>query len=306
VATNLSPSKPRAASSSLGSCPVCDTGLRSAGEDWLRKCPGCGFLSSTLTPDIEVAPDHSTLDEHDRAAALAPVRQANFRRILDLLARHAAPRGRLLEVGCGHGWFLKAAQEHGYTAQGLEPDPAMSRVAQQAGLEVATGYFPQDLPAGSQFDVLAFNDVFEHLPDVTGAMRACSQVLAPGGTLLINLPVQTGIFYRLASCLRHLGVRQPFERMWQKHFPSPHLSYFSGPQLRQLAQRHGLECVAETVLPSIQIRGLWQRLRYDRTSSRLRAALLYGGILCGFPILRLLPSDIRVFLFRTSVPPRGA
>lgn len=160
------------------------------------------------------------------------------------------------------------------------------------------GYFPDDLPAGRSFDVITFNDVFEHLPNVGNAMQAARIRLAPGGVLVINVPVRTGFFYRAASLFRIVGVRKPLERLWQKGFPSPHLSYFRADHLRRLAERHGLCCELERPLRTVQREGLWQRLRYDRRGSRLLAALVYGGVVLSLPLLRLLPSDSRVFFFR--------
>src|SRR5688500_19834289 len=40
--------------------------------------------------------------------------------MLELIARHSAPGGRLLEVGTGAGLFLKAASRAGWQASGLE------------------------------------------------------------------------------------------------------------------------------------------------------------------------------------------
>src|SRR5262249_34058548 len=160
--------------------------------------------------------------------------------------------------------FLRAAAESGWSVLGIEPDPEMARLAASGGREVRRGMFPSALKPGERFDAISFNDVFEHLPDVDGALRACANALRPGGLLAINLPDARGPFYRLAHLLARAGVRGPLERLWQKGFASPHLSYFTAPLLRRLVTRHGFQPVHASSLPSVSLAGLWSRLRYDR------------------------------------------
>ncbi|HEX6137905.1 MAG TPA: class I SAM-dependent methyltransferase, partial [Casimicrobiaceae bacterium] len=121
------------------------------------------------------------LREEQREAALEPLRRRNFETVLERLAACGAVRGELLDVGCAHGWFLDAARRRGYVASGIEPDAAIAAQAVRRGHTVTHGRFPQALPAGVRFDVIVFNDVFEHLPDPRGALGAVHAALRPGG-----------------------------------------------------------------------------------------------------------------------------
>lgn len=117
------------------------------------------------------------------------------------------------------------------------------------------GFFPDCLAGGGvdarPYDLIVFNDVFEHLPDVNQAMAACRARLAPGGRLDINLPASSGALYRLSRRLFRIGRPGSFERLWQKDFPSPHLSYFNSVNLARLAPRHGLKPRQSFRLPSL-------------------------------------------------------
>jgi SAM-dependent methyltransferase len=237
---------------------------------------------------------------------LSALRERNFRTIVGLLGNLREQRGRLLDVGCAHGWFLREAASSGWTAVGIEPDPDVARLASRNGTVVRNGTFPGALKPDDRFDVITFNDVFEHLADVNAALRACDAALNPGGLLVINLPDARGALYRLASLLARAGFRRPLERLWQKGFASPHLTYFTAPLLRRLAARHGFRSVFSGQLPSVAWRGLWSRLRYDRRTSLVGSALAWTATCALLSALRALPSDISLEIFeKAPVEPEG-
>jgi len=268
-------------------------------KNWIFACKSCGFLMSSLQPRIEASSFDTSIDEGSRFNALEQLRINNFRRILTQLSTIAPAHGkRLLDVGCAHGWFLDIATQLGFIVNGIEPDPGISILAAKSDRRVWQGFFPDDLPEDQRFDVIVFNDVFEHLPYPSQAIAACHHLLEKGGILVINIPNSNGVFYRLAELLSRLGISTPLERMWQKQFPSPHLSYFNPSQLKQLAEENGfIECHRST-LPSIELKGLWTRLRYDRSTSFLYSALVWLGVVAFFPLIRILPADISLQMFR--------
>jgi hypothetical protein len=81
-----------------------------------------------------------------------------------------------------------------------------------------------------------------------------------------------GLGFRLSRVLRRIGVRGPYERLWQVGFPSPHLWYFSRRGMVSLLARHGLHAAYLGSLPSLTRRGLWQRVHFDRRPSPSSAA----------------------------------
>ncbi|MGE0490652.1 MAG: class I SAM-dependent methyltransferase [Vulcanimicrobiota bacterium] len=73
------------------------------------------------------------------------------------LSKYLSPRSSLLDIGCATGFFLKAAQELGYAAQGVELSADMARFGrQQYGVDITIADFSQfELPAAS-FDAITF------------------------------------------------------------------------------------------------------------------------------------------------------
>lgn len=263
------------------------------------RCPGCGLYRSAFPVAINQA-QADRLDEVRRERALKALRVANFERLLDGCAPHLPKDAAVLDVGCAHGWFLAAAAARGYRPTGLEPDHQVAARTRAAGEPVIEGFFPVALPAGATYDAISFNDVFEHLPDAHAMAEAVRERLNPGGVVILNLPLAGGPVFQLARLAARFGVRGPLARMWQEGLPSPHLAYYSEATALQLFRIHGFEPVAKGRLPSMTTRGLWARIRYDRSVSPLKAAALYV-VAAGLAVVSgVLPPDIGYFVLRKS------
>jgi SAM-dependent methyltransferase len=174
----------------------------------------------------------------------------------------------------------------------------MAAMARRNGAHVIEGYFPNALPPEERFDVITFNDVFEHLPDFNRMVENIRAHLTSGGILVINIPVSEGAVFRLSRAAARLGLKGPLARMWQQGLPSPHLSYFSTSTLTRLMERHGLKLVKSGPLTSIVTDGFYERIRADKAVSPVRAGLTYaaGRTLAYFG--NALPSDIHFFAFK--------
>ncbi len=272
-------------------CPACKGVLEQRLESWLLLCPVCGLWRSRLGTEDRLH-ESQAIDESRRVAGLAALRDENYRRTLDTLRRLGPLEGkRLLDVGCAYGWFLRTAREAGMVPVGLEPDPGIAAAAAGDGLEVLAGYFPAAVPAGEMFDVISFNDVLEHLYDLDGALAACHRLLRPGGLLVVSAPDSRGTLFRVSRALARLGRKDLLHRLWQKGYPSPHLSYFNHSNLAMLTGRHGFVPQEQRELRSLQARGLWSRLHMDRRPS-LRSVLSYLVLAASLPALvHLFPSD---------------
>lgn len=91
--------------------------------------------------------------------------------------------------------------------------------------------------------------------------------------------------------------------MWQRGFPSPHLTYFHPVALAGMLRSHGFREVHRSTLPSFTRTGLWQRLRYDRRSSLFVSAVQWLALGLLSPLQTLLPSDISFQVFVREHPP---
>ena len=226
--------------------------MRPAGSQ-IAKCPACGTEASNL----ESA--GSEIDSETRITGLETLRRENFRTVLDAIAELRPLDGaRVLDVGCAHGWFLDEAAKRGARATGIEPDRALVQRARTSGHEVRAGLFPEAI--AGEFDVIAFNDVLEHIPDARGALQASHRLLGEGGLLSVNIPTSDGLGYKLTRLLRRVGVGGPHDRFWQRGLPCPHVHYFPRVAIVRLVSDCGFAVRAVRPVKSVARDGLWQRV----------------------------------------------
>lgn len=279
-------------------CIVCGNVTSNGLVPWHSTCPECNYERADLAPQINHDSAHARLNESDRETALRALRIENFEAIVDATLRFAPLHAQsLLDVGSAHGWFLEAARMH-FNVLGIEPDATLEKHAAARGLPVRAGYFPDALHDGETFDIIAFNDVIEHIPDIHTALAACRERLSPDGLLILNLPNSRGFFYKTAKLLARLGVRGPFNRLWQKGLPSPHVHYFNHHNLRRLVTKEGFDPVHVFELPALRVRGLMERLRFAGKVGTFTLYAQYVAVICALPVLSLFPSDAVVCMFR--------
>jgi SAM-dependent methyltransferase len=214
---------------------------------------------------------------------LKTVREKNFTRIIETLKEKHAWCNTILDVGSSQGIFLKLAARHGFAVTGLEPDKALAEQSRNSGFNVITGFFPNtDALAGKFFDVIIFNDSFEHIPELPILINGIKKHLNKNGVVAVNLPSSGGLMFQIAFLLYRLGVRIPFDRLWQKNFTSPHLHYFNPWNLDLLFKKYGFIQLGSMPLSYYLISGLWRRLRCKSSLSVSAIAWLLLTLLYPF------------------------
>jgi SAM-dependent methyltransferase len=146
--------------------------------------------------------------------------------------------GRLLEVGCGEGWLLAAAQAAGYEVRGLDfSEAGLTRFHPALLARVTFGDAFENLERliddGAQFDVVAMEHVLEHVLDPEALARRLPRLIAPGGVAAITVPNDFSPLQRLARASGH--IERDF---WVA--PPQHLNYFDAGSLGRFLDRLGL------------------------------------------------------------------
>jgi 2-polyprenyl-3-methyl-5-hydroxy-6-metoxy-1,4-benzoquinol methylase len=127
---------------------------------------------------------------------LHPGKQKYLAYLIDRV-RRVCPTGRVLDVGSGYGFFLRALDDAGYRATGIDVSPHAAQQARRLGVpQVAAATADGTWPFRDEsFEVVTMLDVIEHLHDVGGAVESAWRVLRPGGWLMV-ITLNAGSFAR--------------------------------------------------------------------------------------------------------------
>lgn len=206
-------------------------------------CRACGFAHIVPRPsDEELAgyyqrgfyETHSPPDWAEKEAREQEYWQIEYRDRLEVFERlKVTSDRRLLDVGCGAGWFLAHAASRSWDGLGIEPSEAMwKRAAKRASVVHGSlaDFEPVEL---GRFDAVHVKLVLEHVRDPSEFLRAIDRVVTPGAIVCIEVPND---FNPLQFAVQRVLDKKP----WWVSFPA-HLNYFSFDSLEELLRRHGFE-----------------------------------------------------------------
>lgn len=97
---------------------------------------------------------------------------------------------RVLDLGCGEGWLLRALAQRGIEAVGVDGDATLAQAARAAGcapVHVASyaALVEAHVDIGRGYDVVCANFALLH-QDIIPLLAAMHALLAPGGALVIQ------------------------------------------------------------------------------------------------------------------------
>lgn len=220
-------------------CPDCRGGLEDRDDDLV--CPACDRLLPVEdgVPDLLGATDGVNLGElatqdhvselYEEARYQKPHAREFHRQNLLRMCRMVDLGGRVLDAGCGNGFFFDAARELvPPTAElvGLDLSEAMLRLARQHHPHLVRGDATRLPFADASFDTVLARSLLHHLPDPDAGAREIARVLRPGGELVV-LDTHKTVVSALPRTIANRG----------EHFDEDHKN-FSKDELTSLIGRH--------------------------------------------------------------------
>ena len=184
---------------------------------------------------------------------------------------------RLLDVGCGEGFFLFNASKAGYTTKGIEISQDVAKYARREfGLDVEAKPFEELRFAENYFDVVTLWQVLEHVPYPLMVLKEVHKILKPGGLLATSTPDIEGILAKI------------FRRKWW-NLRRLHINQFTTKTLTDMLNRAGFKNVFSTnykeyismsmlVIPVLKYLQLYERAKTlfhpNSTSGRIMNKLI--------------------------------
>ena len=144
-----------------------------------------------------------------------------FERRLRRISRFK-PTGRVLDVGCGPGFFLEVAADWGYDAWGIDPSAyAVELARRRHGERISADVLETAEFEAASFDLLVAQDAFEHVYSPLRFLEAASRLLRPDGILAITTPDATSLLARVSG------------RRWVSFKIPEHVYYWSPATIRR-------------------------------------------------------------------------
>ena len=200
-------------------------------EIW--QCEHCGLgraETATFNPNDYYTVDYFSGRQRDGYSdylGAEPVLRREFAHSVDFVRRFTRS-GRLLDLGCAYGFFLKEARSH-FETFGIELAEHAAASCREAGLNVLSGVANEtNMEQIGEVDVITMFDVIEHLPQPREVLARCYRYLKPGGVIVIT----TGDFASIVA--RWAGAK------WRLMTPPQHLWYFTKESLRRTSSQFSL------------------------------------------------------------------
>ncbi len=269
-------------------CFICNGDLKK-NNHYSFKCLSCNFYFSNLKPSFG-----------QDVSGIEVLRKKNFRKIIGVI-KSIKKNPDILEIGSGDGYFIEECIQNKLSITGSEAsNDSIFRLKNKFGKKISL--FKLILPESimsktkKRYDVVIFNDVFEHLKDLKKVIINVSEILKRDGIIIVNLPSSDGIIFRISELFMKFGFDKFYNRLWQKNMNSPHLSYFNEKNLKQLFFNNKFINIKSGALDSLSMNN-FERFRKLYKSSLIASIISISGFFF-FIIQKFLPKDIIFICFK--------
>ena len=96
--------------------------------------------------------------------------------------------GKILDIGCGTGSFLKVCEENSWEVYGIDPSETATNTAfTKYGLKIEQNYF-EDYITSHKFDCITFWGQLEHVNNPMKLIKKAASLLTDNGILQFEVP----------------------------------------------------------------------------------------------------------------------
>ena len=169
-----------------------------------------------------------------------------YRKVLGL---RYVPSGKMLDIGCGNGAFLKTMDKLGWCCVGVENDPVSANIAQkESNAEVYEGDLQCAKFESEYFDAISLQHLIEHVYNPHELLLECKRILKCDGKLVVVTPNTESLGHSY------------FKKHWRGLEPPRHINCFSPDSLTNTLISAGFEIV-ELRVENSSLKNIWYASR---------------------------------------------
>lgn len=289
-------------------CPVCTSfyekwrgKVAEAGSFNIVKCKQCGYAFVNPRPSYNYLMNYYSTEGHRAGVSVSekatmdsvlkqevefPNSTLDAKRIMKTVSiiqgNQINGPTRLLDVGCGYGFFSREALENKYAVTALELASTEKSIAKvMTGIDPIQISFEDFLEKDGSYDIILMSQILEHALDINEWISKANSLLADNGILVIALPNFMSIFRLI------LQEKEPYI------CPPAHLNYFSFKNLTILMHKNGLSVEAVQYVSRISPQALLKRL----ANKKLLLFLLTPLIKAFFKIIDVLHLGMMINIY---------
>ena len=204
-------------------CLVCSSKVLLDLHDYmdhhLSQCKKCGFVFAKKIPSDKELEEH--YKGYGRNDYLSPITIKRYNELLNTFEEFRKTN-KILDVGCGIGYFLEVAKERGWDVYGTEYTDEAIQICSSKGINMQKGILSSGNYQNEEFDIITSFEVIEHINNPIDELTNFYKVLRKGGLVYLTTPNFNSLLrYRLKSEYNVICYPE-------------HLSYYTPKTLKKL------------------------------------------------------------------------
>ena len=271
----------------IDSCPICSstdmTKVFDAVDHFSTKevfpvcdCLNCGFRFTNNFPSDDIigryydSPDY--ISHSDSKKGLINqlyhfFRKQMLKKKVKLVTEYTLG-DRLLDIGCGTGYFLNEAKNKGLSVSGIEKEfRAREFAISNFGLDVKDELSLWNIDNES-FDVITLWHVLEHMQNLNEVVEKINNIFTPNGILILALPNH------------HSRDAKKYKEYWAAYDVPRHLWHFTPDTVEKLLSKHQFKIIKQKTMPldAFYISMLSEKYKGSSKLSQYLNAIIVGKL----------------------------
>ena len=190
----------------------------------LVKCKNCHFVFSLQIPTQQELIAH--YEGYGRDDYLSDITIKRYNEVLDEFEKYRK-NNRILDIGCGVGYFLEVAKQRGWDVYGTEFTDEAVQICEDKGIQMHQGVLDPSNYQKEYFDVITSIEVIEHINNPLEETGNIAEILRQGGVFYFTTPNFNSLLrYRLKEGYNVIVYPE-------------HLSYYTPKTINRLFKSQG-------------------------------------------------------------------